>query len=102
MARLVLDFHPTVGREIADAIAWYLERSEAAADEFIYALDDALDQIATDPDRAAIYMYGRRAVRIGQFPYVVIYRRHKSGIRVSAVAHTSRRPGYWKNRRFKR
>ena len=102
MARLVLDFHPTVGNEIAKAIGWYLERNEAAADDFIFALDDALEQIAADPDRAAVYMHGRRAVRVGQFPYVVVYRRHGAGVRVSAVAHTSRRPGYWKNRRFKR
>lgn len=100
MARPVLDFYPTVGGEIATAIGWYLERSDAAADEFIFALDDALEQIAANPERAALYMHGRRAVGVGRFPYVVVYRRHGSGIRISAIAHTSRRPGYWKNRRF--
>lgn len=100
MARLVLDFHPSVGEEIAEAIGWYLQRSQAAADEFIRALADALEQIATDPARAAIYLHGRRPVRLGRFPYLVVYRQHASGIRVSAVAHTSRRPGYWKSRRF--
>lgn len=66
MARLSLDFHPAAGNELATAIGWYLERSEAAANEFILAFDDAVEQIATDPDRAALYMHGRRAVR--RFP----------------------------------
>jgi hypothetical protein len=52
MARLTLEFHPSVGREIAGAIGWYLERSEAAVDDFILAFDEAVEQIATDPDRA--------------------------------------------------
>lgn len=100
MAMLALDFHPAVGDEIAEAIEWYRERSEAAADEFIVALDEALNQIAADPGRAALYMHGRRAVRVGKFPYVVIYRPHELSVRISAVAHTSRRPGYWRHRRF--
>lgn len=101
MTRLDLDFHPMVGNEIAEAIGWYLNRSPAVADAFIGALDEALDQIATDPDRAAPYIHGRRAVRVDRFPYIVIYKRHELRVRVSAVAHSSRRPGYWKNRRFK-
>lgn len=102
MARSSLEFHPDVGYEIAEAISWYSQRSSNAADDFVVALDDALEQIATDPERAALYMHRRRAVRVGQFPYVVVYQKHGAIVRISAVAHTSRRPAYWKNRRFKR
>lgn len=102
MATVALNFHPAVASEIAEAIGWYLARSEAAADEFIIAVDEALDQIASDPERAALYMHGRRAVRVGKFPYVVIYQPHGLIARISAVEHSSRRPGYWKNRRFTR
>lgn len=98
MTRLDLDFHPKVGDEIVEAINWYRKRSQTAAEAFITALSEALDQIATEPDRAAPYMSGRRAVE--RFPYIVIYKRHGHRVRVSAVAHTSCRPGYWKNRRF--
>lgn len=92
MGMLALDFHPAVGDEVAEAIGWYRERSEAAADDFIVSLDEALNQIVADPERAALYMHGRRAVRVGKFPYVVIYRPHELSVRISAVAHTSRRP----------
>lgn len=100
MVRPRLEFHPAVGDEISEAVSWYSQRSEKAADAFMVALDDALEKIASDPERAAVYMHGRRAVRVGQFPYLVVYGKHGSIIRVSAVAHTSRRPGYWKYRRF--
>lgn len=101
MARPRLEFHPEVVDEISEAISWYSPRSNAAADAFMVALGDALEKIAAEPERAAVYMHGRRAVRVGQFPYVVVYRQQGSVVRISAVAHTSRRPGYWKNRRFK-
>jgi hypothetical protein len=33
------------------------------------------------------------------FPYKVAYRIRDHDIHIVAIAHTSRRPGYWKNRR---
>ena len=102
MAKFSLDFHPDVSTEIARAISWYSERSLAAADDFIIALDEAFERIAAHPEQAALYMHGRRAVRVGRFPYVVVYRHEGPVVRISALAHTSRRPGYWKKRRFKK
>jgi hypothetical protein len=32
------------------------------------------------------------------FPFIVVYRTVPAGIQVIAIAHTSRRPGYWRKR----
>ena len=33
-----------------------------------------------------------------RFPYVIFYAEYPERVHVLAVAHTSRRPGYWKKR----
>jgi hypothetical protein len=41
----------------------------------------------------------RRRFLLHRFPYLLIYREREDGvIQILAVAHTSRRPGYWKER----
>jgi hypothetical protein len=37
-------------------------------------------------------------MRVGNFPFHLVYRLSGSVLRVIAVAHTSRRPGYWRDR----
>lgn len=39
----------------------------------------------------------RRAL-LGRFPYALIYKIKDDIIWITAVAHTSKEPGYWKNR----
>ena len=39
-----------------------------------------------------------RRFRLSRFPYIVFYLELDDTIWVAAVAHTSRRPGYWRDR----
>jgi hypothetical protein len=39
-----------------------------------------------------------RSWLLSRFPYRVIYRVRDEDIYIVAIAHTSRRPGYWKDR----
>ena len=39
-----------------------------------------------------------RQLRVRGFPYIVVYRGRGTDTYVVAVAHTSRRPGYWQDR----
>lgn len=41
---------------------------------------------------------GARRCVLRRFPYSLIYMIEESGIRIWAVAHHKRRPGYWLNR----
>jgi hypothetical protein len=78
---------------------WYLERSADAAVEFDAEVDRALAQIVAAPRRWAAGPFSTRRFLLRRFPFTLLYRQIASGnIQVVAIAHTSRKPGYWKKR----
>ena len=82
---------------------WYEERVVGLGIEFFDAVDAALDQIARLPKagtlvrRVPLDLQVRRAP-VKRFPYHVVYLETSSTIRVLAIAHDRRRPGYWTSR----
>jgi plasmid stabilization system protein ParE len=98
-SNVVADFHQEAGAEYDAAFDWYLARSSDAALSFDAEVDRALKHIIQAPRRWAAGSYGTRRFLLRQFPFILVYRERASGsIQVVAVAHTSRRPGYWKRR----
>ncbi|HEX8818104.1 MAG TPA: type II toxin-antitoxin system RelE/ParE family toxin [Terriglobales bacterium] len=81
------------------AFDWYLARSPEAALAFDMEFERALGEIARAPERWALGAYQTRRFLLRRFPYLVIYREHRDAVLVVAVAHTSRKPGYWRDRR---
>jgi toxin ParE1/3/4 len=94
-----VELHSEAAAEYDAAFDWYLERSPDAALKFDLEVDRALKQILQAPQRWAASSHQTRKFLHRQFPFTLIYRERASGdIQVVAVAHTSRRPGYWKRR----
>jgi plasmid stabilization system protein ParE len=97
--RLVV-FHRLAAREYRLARDWYRERSIEVAERFCIAVDRAVSRIAKERIELPILAGEYRYVRVGRFPYVLIFRpQDHDAIMVVAVAHTSRRPGYWQRRK---
>jgi plasmid stabilization system protein ParE len=94
-----IDFHPAAVREARNAFRWYHRRSAHAASRFQTALETAVDQILQSPDRWPAYLYGTRYRVLRRFPFILVYRQLVDRLEVVAVAHASRRPGYWKRRK---
>jgi plasmid stabilization system protein ParE len=95
-----VEFHRLAAKEYRAAQNWYRARSDEAAARFRDAVDRAVDRITNTPDVFAHLEADLRWIRVGRFPYTLIFRRPAQGsISVVAVAHTSRRPGYWRRRR---
>ena len=91
--------HEEASAEYDAAFDWYLERSAGAALRFDAEVDHGLTQIVQAPQRWPIGPHGTRRFLLKQFPFMLIYREYASGgIQIVAVAHTSRKPGYWKQR----
>ncbi len=88
---------PRVWKELDEAVAWYEEQREGLGAEFAYAIDEALSDIMSAPLRwpqwQADAPYRRRVVH--RFPYLVFYAVEGSIVRVVAIAHMKRHPGYW-------
>jgi len=92
-------FHRLAAREYRSSREWYAKRSAAVAERFRLAVDRAVDRIVKEADSLGVLVGQYRYVRVSRFPYVLIFRRLDSAVVVVvAVAHTSRRPGYWRRR----
>ena len=94
-------FHDLAFAELDEAATWYEERKRGLGAEFRIAIEDAVQRIQDNPLAGSRYRRTTfRFVLVHRFPYVVFYREGKEAIRLIAVAHGRRRPGYWKKRKF--
>jgi toxin ParE1/3/4 len=94
----MIDFHPAALAELKASLAWYLDRSSGAASAFLVSVRERLAVVERDPERYARDKRGFRSGPVSKYPFVIIYRETNKGVRVVAVAHTARRPGYWRDR----
>ena len=82
---------------------WYEERVVGLGIEFFDAVDATFEQVSRLPKAGALVrrvpvdLQVRRAP-VKRFPYHVVYLEAPSTIRVLAIAHDRRRPGYWSSR----
>jgi plasmid stabilization system protein ParE len=91
-------FDSAASAEAEEAILWYRQRTERAAARFLAELDEAIEQISSAPNRFQSYEFGTRRILLTRFPYFVVFRETATQLEVVAVAHSHRRPGYWRER----
>jgi len=100
MSRVFVSFHRLAAREYRKARDWYKARSPETAQRFVESIDRATNRISASLDALPQLTREYRYVRVTGFPFVLIFRlADKDSVMVIAVAHTSRRPGYWRRRR---
>lgn len=90
-------------RELRKSADWYDEQRLGLGDTFLAAIHEALAQIARFPEGAPSARglptgLDARSFSVAGFPYSVLYRNTPREVRVFAIAHASRRPGYWRKR----
>jgi len=91
-------WHPEALEEAREARDWYASRSLSAARGFLTALENAVKAVVEDPLRWPARAQGcRQFVFPNQYPFTLVFS-YQESLRVIAVAHQSRRPGYWKGR----
>ena len=96
-----LRFQRRAIREYQAALRHYDQISPHLGDRFVAAMDEAGKRILSDPTSHPVERGVFRRVRVRKFPYVMFFCVLSNDIvGVVAVAHTSRRPGYWRRRRF--
>lgn len=96
MTRVV--FHPEAEREVLAHERWYRQRSEVAAQGFLLELDAAIRLVAESPERWPIQPRGERRYIFPRYPFALLYRVSEDQVFITAVAHQSRRVGYWRGR----
>jgi toxin ParE1/3/4 len=93
-----LDFFEDAASEIEADRAWYRQRSESAEAGFLRELDHAIQQVTDSSEQWPRYLAGTRRYVFPTYPYSVVYFVEGDIIRIVAVAHDNRRPGYWRKR----
>lgn len=101
MKRLSVD--PAAEEELRAVVARYEAQRQGLGAQFFAEVGRLLELILRHPGignpvprvRAE---YGTRRVPLRRFPYFVVYREREEDIHIIAVAHTSRKPGYWRHR----
>ena len=90
-------------REIREAAVWYESRSLGLGQELLADARDCFRRIEANPALGSLVenvheAVGARRVLLKRFPYAIIYIQLKAHVRVLALAHLRRKPGYWKSR----
>lgn len=94
-------------RDFLDALAWYERERAGLGQEFMAELEQVTSEAVETPDRHAPAFDSDplpadlppvRQAFLRRFPYRVVFAEISDGIRVLAVAHKRRRPGYWHGR----
>jgi plasmid stabilization system protein ParE len=89
-------FHEEAEKEFLDASHEYAIESDELADEFEAEVQRGIELILDHPEMAPVI--GRKHVRgkvLHRFPYTLVYAIERGRVRLLAVAHQRRRPGYW-------
>jgi len=91
-------FHPIARTELREAYDHYSMISPVLTSRFAMEFLRIVNLIVENP--TAWRAIGRRTRRrnLHRFPYGVIYQVLEDHIRIVAVAHLKRRPGYWRKR----
>jgi toxin ParE1/3/4 len=89
--------------EIDELVAWYARRDPVVAKRLMDLFHDTINQITSKPTQFSLMEMRRnpgdiRRARLKGFPAYVGYQVLAEEIHIFAVAHTSRKPGYWKSR----
>ena len=96
-------FEDEADAEYRHAGRWYEGRRAGLGLEFFDAVDATVSQIVELPRSGERVPHlpaelPVRRVAVKRFPYHVVYLETPPEIRILAVAHDRRKPGYWKGR----
>jgi len=91
-------FHPDAKEELDGATAYYEQCQPGLGLEFAEEAYATIARIIQHPNAWSALSKNSRRCLVNRFPYGVIYQVKSRTLRIIAVAHLHRRPGYWKER----
>lgn len=92
--------HPEAENDLRDAAEFYRDRADSSLSQsLLVEFEQSVDLLLQHPGLGATWRNNRRRLLMKRFPYSLIYTVVGEQIRILAVAHHSRRPDYWRDRR---
>ena len=97
---MIASVSPEADRELTEGALFYASEGNAkVALAFIAEYERVLELLCTHPQLGTPWKNVRHRFPIRRFPYSVIYYVRGEEIRVVALAHHRRKPGYWAARK---
>ena len=94
-------FDPEAKDEFLEAAQYYEGCQEGLGYRFRLDIESATQKIAKTPFMYRVLKAPFRRHLLAKFPYSIIYSIEPDHIRIIAVAHNKRKPGYWQERSAK-
>jgi toxin ParE1/3/4 len=91
-------FDPEAQSEFLAAVRYYEDCQHGLGRRFRLVVESAIQKISETPFLYRILQAPFRRHLLPKFPYSIIYSIEPDHIRIIAVAHNKRKPGYWSNR----
>jgi len=86
-------------QELVEGAQFYArEANEELGHAFISEFERSVTLLREQPRLGAVWRGPVRRLPLRRFPYSIIYYLSESEVRVLAVAHQSRKPGFWRGR----
>lgn len=86
--------------ELHDTVAFYTERAgKQLGLAFAAEFERVTSLILVKPEIGKAFRGNKRRFVMRRFPYNVIYQAASDEVRIIAIAHHSRRPAHWANRK---
>lgn len=95
---MIFTFHPEARNELNQAVDYYENQQQKLCLEFLKETYYTIQRIIEFPEAFSKQSENTRKCITNRFPFVVIYQIKKDEIFIAAIAHLSRKPGYWKER----
>lgn len=93
-----LEFHPDAELELIEAAVYYESRVPGLGMRFGDEVRRATDFLLGHPEVGHPADATLRKFVLNRFPFTLYYSATSDVVRVEAVAHQARLPGYWKGR----
>ena len=97
---MILEIDPAAEAELDEHAAWYEAKRDGLGFELMAEVRGAIARMIEQPGIGGPDPHAPSARRflLASFPLAVVYAVEADTLFVAAIAHTSRKPGYWRNR----
>ncbi len=89
---------PAAAADIDEAFLWYERQQAGLGDEFLTAVQSALDNVVAHPTGYPVLHRETRRVLVHRFPYGIFYRVYREVVVVVACMRGRRDPRRWRSR----
>jgi plasmid stabilization system protein ParE len=92
------EFHPDAEQEFIEEAAYYESEVPGLGSRFTDEVDRVIELLRENPKSGAPVDEHLRHFVLRRFPHSIVYAVLSKTLFIVAVAHGSRKPGYWRSR----